>query len=222
MAEPTVYKWSDEETELLIKLRMRKEALFTGKRNASKLAWETIVQKMGLQGRLTAAQAAKKWENLKKKYKDLKAPPTGAGTDQGEEKADSWQWFPLMHEAIGSRPSVTPPALIASCTGETPTTSSTATASSLPGPPERPTLSSSSSSASSASSSSASSASSSSSPQPPPPQQPHSSPPKKRARRERLVDLILREGERDEDRFQHLEAQTDRLLNIFEKMVDKM
>ncbi len=139
-------------------------------------------------------------------------PPTGAGTDQGETTEDSWQWFHLMHEAIGSRPSITPPVLIASCTGEDePTTS---TASCLPGPPQIceediPPYP-------------------SQSPSPPSPQEGTSSmqkeetsPPKKR-RKDCLVEAMLKEGERDEARFRRLEAQTDRLLAIFEKMVDKM
>ncbi|CAL8397962.1 unnamed protein product [Boreogadus saida] len=44
---------------------------------------------------------------------DLKNPPTGVSTEGGQTTAASWKWFELMHEAIGDRPSVTPPVLIA-------------------------------------------------------------------------------------------------------------
>lgn len=53
--------------------------------------------------------------------KELKKPPTG--TETGEATAASWKWFSLMDEAIGSRPSVTPPCLIASAWEESPSTS---------------------------------------------------------------------------------------------------
>lgn len=40
------------------------------------------------------------------------------------------------------------------------------------------------------------------------------SPPRKQ-RRDHVVEAILKEGERDEARFRHLEAHTDRLLKVF-------
>ncbi|KAK0142684.1 hypothetical protein N1851_019374 [Merluccius polli] len=46
---------------------------------------------------------------------DLKDPPTGVSTEGGKATAASWKWFDLMHEAIGDRPSVTPPDVIATC-----------------------------------------------------------------------------------------------------------
>ncbi|XP_034059354.1 uncharacterized protein LOC117537990 [Gymnodraco acuticeps] len=67
---------------------------------------------MELEELLTPTQLAKKWDNLKRKYKELKTPPTGTGTDAGEATAATWPWFSLMHEAIGSRPSMEPPVLM--------------------------------------------------------------------------------------------------------------
>ncbi|KAI9518467.1 hypothetical protein NQZ68_036918, partial [Dissostichus eleginoides] len=46
---------------------------------------------------------------------ELKTPPTGTGTDEGEATAATWSWFSLMHEAIGSWPSMEPPVLMDSC-----------------------------------------------------------------------------------------------------------
>ncbi|XP_056435492.1 PH domain-containing protein DDB_G0287875-like isoform X2 [Gadus chalcogrammus] len=68
-----------------------------------------------LLGKVTAPFLKRKWENLKQKYKDLKNTPTSVSTEGGETTAASWKWFDLMHEAIGDRPSVTPPVLIATC-----------------------------------------------------------------------------------------------------------
>ncbi|CAJ1076480.1 uncharacterized protein LOC125297728 [Xyrichtys novacula] len=62
---------------------------------------------------VTPAFVKKKWENLKQKYKDLKCPKTGVSTVRGETTAASWKWYTLMDEAIGGRPSITLPVLIA-------------------------------------------------------------------------------------------------------------
>ncbi|ROL50190.1 hypothetical protein DPX16_14844 [Anabarilius grahami] len=72
-----------------------------------------FISQYGLEG-VTPSWAKKKWENLKQKYKDLKCPRTGVSTEDGEHTAASWKWYSLMDEAIGGRPSVTPPVLIAS------------------------------------------------------------------------------------------------------------
>ncbi|KAI2662687.1 Angiopoietin-related protein 4 [Labeo rohita] len=70
---------------------------------------------------VTGQQASKKWENLKKKYKDLRTPKTGSGTDAGQVTAATWQYFEYMHEVLGARPSVDPPVVVASLTDEDPT-----------------------------------------------------------------------------------------------------
>ncbi|XP_073713977.1 uncharacterized protein [Misgurnus anguillicaudatus] len=101
-------------TFLFIRLRMEKDKVFTGMRNSSAQGFEEIVKDMGLQGRLTPQQAKKKWENLKRKFKDLCLPKTGSGTEEGEVTAASWPFFEAMHEAIGQRPSVMPVATFSS------------------------------------------------------------------------------------------------------------
>ena len=90
---------TEEDVKRLIELRSSNEALFTGKRNAAKVAWKyvrvvicmklytpvyhnqdcncffnfslcsAILKGLGLEGKLTADQIAKKWENLKTRYK---------------------------------------------------------------------------------------------------------------------------------------------------------
>ncbi|XDV25570.1 hypothetical protein PO909_029470, partial [Leuciscus waleckii] len=95
--------------------RVAHEALFTGKRNAAIKGFESFVVEQDLQGRVTAAFVKKKRENLKQKYKDLKCPQTGVSTEDGGATAASWKWYAAMDEAIGGRPSITPPALVASC-----------------------------------------------------------------------------------------------------------
>ncbi|XP_036376425.1 uncharacterized abhydrolase domain-containing protein DDB_G0269086 [Megalops cyprinoides] len=112
------YKMTDEDTANLIKLRASNEALFTGKRNASKLAWRAVIKEMGLQGKLSSGQASKKWENLKKKYKELKYPPGGLGAAGGDVTAASWHWFYLMNEAMEGRLAGSAPALTTSSYGD--------------------------------------------------------------------------------------------------------
>ena len=46
--------------------------------------------------------------------KDLTLPKTGSGTDAGEVTAASWIFYAAMHEAIGQRPSVRPVYLFSS------------------------------------------------------------------------------------------------------------
>ncbi|KAK5927670.1 hypothetical protein CgunFtcFv8_012803 [Champsocephalus gunnari] len=89
--------------------------MFTGKRCTATKAWgllhREVLQKMGLEELLTPTQLSNKWDNLKRQYKELKTLPTG--TDEGEAAtAATWSWFPLMHEAFGSRPSMEPPVLM--------------------------------------------------------------------------------------------------------------
>ncbi|XP_034079840.1 uncharacterized protein LOC117551197 [Gymnodraco acuticeps] len=93
---------------------MEKDDLFCKKRNAAKEAWESIIKELDLGQHVSHKQASKKWENLKKKYKELKRPRTGTGTDQGEETPATWPFFMAMDEAIGARPSISPPVLVAS------------------------------------------------------------------------------------------------------------
>lgn len=66
---PSAFKWSDEDTERLIKWRIANDALFTGKRNAAIKGYEAFVHENDLLGKVSAAWVKKKWENLKQKYK---------------------------------------------------------------------------------------------------------------------------------------------------------
>ncbi|XP_067090297.1 uncharacterized protein [Osmerus mordax] len=93
------YKMTEEDVKRLIEFRASNDALFTGKRNSAKIAWNTILRGLGLQGKLTADQIAKKWDNLRTKYKDLKHPHNG----QEPGGMDSWPWFHLMNEAMQGR-----------------------------------------------------------------------------------------------------------------------
>ncbi|KAK1889546.1 Trihelix transcription factor GTL1 [Dissostichus eleginoides] len=93
MEETTSYKWTVVKTKALIALRMVKDNLFRKKRNAAKEAWESIIKELDLGQHVSHKQASKKWENLKKKYKEPKRPRTGAGTDQGEETPATWPFF---------------------------------------------------------------------------------------------------------------------------------
>eukprot|EP00064_Thunnus_orientalis_P017975 superscaffoldBa00003979_g18061 len=56
-------------------------------------------------------------DNLKRKYKELKHPPTGMGTDTGEATAATWPRFSLMHKIIGRPPSIEPLVLMDLCAG---------------------------------------------------------------------------------------------------------
>ena len=68
---------------------------------------------------------------------ELRKPPTGSGTESGESTAGNWKWFSPMDEAIGGRPSIQPPCLIASAWGENPPVSASASPDSVPPESER-------------------------------------------------------------------------------------
>ncbi|XP_061898628.1 uncharacterized protein LOC133646830 isoform X3 [Entelurus aequoreus] len=95
------YKMTDQDTQRMIQLRAANEALFTGRRNAAKAAWKAIIQQLGLQGKVSTYQMSKKWDNLKRRFKDLKYPP--AGMESVSDGAASWPWFHLMSEAMEGR-----------------------------------------------------------------------------------------------------------------------
>ncbi|XP_054633578.1 uncharacterized protein LOC129181874 isoform X2 [Dunckerocampus dactyliophorus] len=95
------YKMTDQDTRRMIQLRAANEALFTGRRNAAKAAWKAIIQQLGLQGKVSTYQMSKKWDNLKRRFKDLKYPP--AGMESISDGAASWPWFHLMNDAMEGR-----------------------------------------------------------------------------------------------------------------------
>uniref|UniRef100_A0A3P8RT16 Myb/SANT-like DNA-binding domain-containing protein n=1 Tax=Amphiprion percula TaxID=161767 RepID=A0A3P8RT16_AMPPE len=103
------YKMTDQDTRKMIKLRAANEALFTGRRNAAKAAWKAILKELGLQGKVSTYQMAKKWDNLKRRYKDLKYPPVGM--ESVADGASSWPWFHLMNEAMEGRLASSAPLL---------------------------------------------------------------------------------------------------------------
>lgn len=109
-ASPTEhsYKMTEDDTQKLIKLRAANEALFTGRRNTAKAAWRAILRELGLQGKVSTVQLAKKWDNLKRRYKDLRYPPVGM---ESSVDPSSWPWFSLMHDAIEGRLSHSAPLL---------------------------------------------------------------------------------------------------------------
>ncbi|KAK5866749.1 hypothetical protein PBY51_011300 [Eleginops maclovinus] len=103
------YKMTDQDTRRMIKLRAANEALFTGRRNAAKAAWKAILLEIGLQGKVSTYQMAKKWDNLKRRYKDLKYPPVGM--ENMADSASSWPWFQLMNDAMEGRLTSSAPLL---------------------------------------------------------------------------------------------------------------
>ncbi|XP_072311197.1 uncharacterized protein [Eucyclogobius newberryi] len=106
----TVYKLTPKETQELIKLRMSNKILFSGKRNASMCGWRTILKHMGLQDKMTHYQAAKKWENLKKKYKEVRYTPHAHSP--GVAPFPQWSFFTLMNDAMEGRLDGSAPILI--------------------------------------------------------------------------------------------------------------
>ncbi|XP_036004823.1 uncharacterized protein si:dkeyp-38g8.5 [Fundulus heteroclitus] len=92
------YKMSNNEIQNFVKLRVSNSYLFSGLRNSSKWAWRTILKHMGLHQRMNHRQASKKWENLKKRYKELKNPPEGV-----KAVPESWPFFNLMDDAMEGR-----------------------------------------------------------------------------------------------------------------------
>ncbi|MEQ2316915.1 hypothetical protein AMECASPLE_037320 [Ameca splendens] len=103
-------KWTKEQMGQFIKLRGENHHLFTGAKNSASVAWRTILEKMGQQGKVTPLQA---------KTKDCKYPGSGEGVSE-KPTAATWPWFVLMDEVLGQRSSTTPPVLIASIPEETP------------------------------------------------------------------------------------------------------
>uniref|UniRef100_A0AAV2MHN2 Myb/SANT-like DNA-binding domain-containing protein n=1 Tax=Knipowitschia caucasica TaxID=637954 RepID=A0AAV2MHN2_KNICA len=108
-----VLGWTKEMTEMFIRVRAENDVLFTGAKFSASTACRTILEKLDLQEVVTPLQACKKWNNLKKKYKDCKCPGTGQGVE-GNPTAGTWPWFGLMDEVLGQKPSINPPVLIAS------------------------------------------------------------------------------------------------------------
>ncbi|XP_017545732.1 microtubule-associated protein 1A isoform X1 [Pygocentrus nattereri] len=91
-------KWTDHDTEQLIKWRMGHHFLFSGKKSSARNGWERFIRETlsTLDGDWTAAKAKKKWSNLKRKYQEIRS----LGTDVETVNPNSWQWFHLMEKAV--------------------------------------------------------------------------------------------------------------------------
>ncbi|KAL6116752.1 uncharacterized protein ACO6RY_14703 [Pungitius sinensis] len=92
------YKLSADEVEEFVKLRVSNKYLFSGRKNTSMWAWRAILKHMGLQHKMTHSQASKKWENMKKRYKELKNPLDGTKGLPG-----AWPYFHLLDDAMEGR-----------------------------------------------------------------------------------------------------------------------
>ncbi|TRY56157.1 hypothetical protein DNTS_015273 [Danionella cerebrum] len=94
----TLKQWSHKETEMLIKWRMAHGCVFSGTRNTCRNGWEMFIQETEneLNANITPLKAKRKWENLKCKYKVLKA----LARDVETVKPESWRWFRLMESAV--------------------------------------------------------------------------------------------------------------------------
>ncbi|XP_062384166.1 uncharacterized protein LOC134071456 [Sardina pilchardus] len=195
------HKWTPEETRRLIRFRVARERDFLKSKMGAKKQWEIFLEEMGLEGKVTGQQASKKWENLKKKYKDLRNPRTGSGTDGGEVTVATWQYFDLMHEVLGARPSIDPPVIVSSLQDPTailmeivePSTPAPPTAPSTPIHPTTPDTTS-----------------------------PTVLPPPSRKRSRSLADQLAEEALQEQRRHEESEAKTDRFLVLFERLVDKL
>ncbi|KAK9953297.1 hypothetical protein ABG768_017302 [Culter alburnus] len=148
---------------------------------------------MGLLGVVSPSRAAKKWENLKKTYKELRKPPTGVGTESGESTAGTWKWFSLMDEAIGGRPSIQPPILIAS-SEENSIVPAVSSPDSVPKESEQQDRR----------------------------ESGEARPAKKRLKTDPVLEFLEREAERTEERMRREDMREERLLSILERIVEKM
>ncbi|CAL8360508.1 unnamed protein product [Arctogadus glacialis] len=79
------HKWTPQETRRLIHFRATRDNEFLKSKMIASLTLFNLfilalfLEEMGMEGKVTRQQASKKWENLKKKYKDLRTPKTGVG-----------------------------------------------------------------------------------------------------------------------------------------------
>ncbi|XP_078099886.1 uncharacterized protein LOC144512817 [Sander vitreus] len=188
------HKWTPKETRQLIHFRAENEQKFLKSKYAAKQLWETLMKEMGLEGKVTGQQASKKWENLKQRYKELRTPKTGSGTDMGEVTAATWQFYEDMHKVLGARPSLDPP-LVGASFYEDPTPILMETVE-----PSSP----------------ASTSAASRSPLPTPSSR------KKRRKKNPILDFLTEESKKEQRRHEERQAKTERFLCLFEKMIDKL
>ncbi|MEQ2286211.1 hypothetical protein AMECASPLE_000051 [Ameca splendens] len=199
------HKWTPQETRRLIQFRAENEHLFLKSKKAAKLLWETLIKELSLEGKVTSQQVSKKWENLKKKYKDLGMLNAGFGTDGGEVTNVTWQYFDDMHEVLGGRTSLEPPAVVASFNVDPDSITSFELKTEEFEPTEEPGFS-------------------SGTPSPiVPPDSLTLSPKNKRKRRMNpILDFLMEESAKEQKRHEESEAKMERFLNLFEKLIEKM
>ncbi|KAM7383700.1 hypothetical protein PAMA_011181 [Pampus argenteus] len=138
---------SQAQTRRLIRFRADNEPRFLKSKASAKQQWQALISELELEGKVSSQQVSKKWENLKKRYKELKTGKSGAGTDAGEVTATNWQYYEDMHEVLGARPCMDPPLLVDAGAEEEdipttmdtvePTPSPSPSSSSSPPPPKR-------------------------------------------------------------------------------------
>ncbi|KAI7814524.1 hypothetical protein IRJ41_021122 [Triplophysa rosa] len=150
---------------------------------------------------------------------ELRCPPTGTGTDDGEATAATWPWFSAMHEAIGGRPSIKPPILIDSCDAEVAICAAVSTDSS-----SSPPASVSQRSVEEEEVNSGHSATNSLMQKDMPLTSSDPSPAKKR-RLNRVLDFLQQESKKVEERFlathELMVTTTNRFLDLFEQLIKK-
>ena len=98
----------------LITLRMKHDSLFVGKRFSAQEGWTAVIKDMEMISKIEIKTVKKKWENLLKKYRELKTPKTGSGTENGEYTSSSWPYYDLMDSALRNHHNINPPVLVSS------------------------------------------------------------------------------------------------------------
>ncbi|XP_048113583.1 scaffold attachment factor B2-like isoform X3 [Alosa alosa] len=96
------YNFTISDTTKLIELRTEHDALFDGKKNGAKVAWSLILKEMGLEGVVTTEQLSKKWDNMKRKYKELKCPGPGMEKEAAKGMV-TWHWFSMLDKTLGDK-----------------------------------------------------------------------------------------------------------------------
>ncbi|MED6285798.1 hypothetical protein CHARACLAT_032829, partial [Characodon lateralis] len=103
-------KCTKEQTGQFIKLRGENHHLFTGAKNSATVAWRTILEKMGQQGKVNPFAG---------QNNDCKYPGPGEGVSE-KPTAAIGPGLSLWNEVLGQRFSTTPPVLIASIPEDNP------------------------------------------------------------------------------------------------------
>ena len=70
---------------MFIELRAKYDEKFANKKYQSNEVLKQIASELDVTGHLDWQKCRKKWDNLRRIYKDLKYPPTGSGTDGGKK-----------------------------------------------------------------------------------------------------------------------------------------